>query len=318
MPTGDFVRRTTMAYVAKVKNENDNVPVGHTLYGTCATAANTAAKEVVMPDFSSIVDGVTIKVKFTNSNTAANPTLNVNSTGAKNIYRYGTTAPGATADASWEAGAVLSFTYDGTNWMMNDFQNGGSGSSVSPYTSNPAMNGVASAGSSNDYARGDHVHPSDTTKLGVNDKAATAGTADKVALPTIIAGRNNLESSYSYYNNDGSSKYCYTKCWLSGYIGTSDWSATTDSDGFYTATMSNIGKALNTSFGVNVFFNPDGEKNTSILQLYVDAYNLIWGFDMAKGEAVSSITLYTKTKPSAPVKFIIEGWAVDDLTPAAS
>lgn len=33
------------------------------------------------------------------------------------------------------------------------------GSSVSPYTSNPAALGNASPGSSANYARGDHVHP---------------------------------------------------------------------------------------------------------------------------------------------------------------
>lgn len=35
----------------------------------------------------------------------------------------------------------------------------GSGGSVSPYTSNPAGLGMASPGSSANYARGDHVHP---------------------------------------------------------------------------------------------------------------------------------------------------------------
>ena len=38
----------------------------------------------------------------------------------------------------------------------------GGGSSVSPYTSNPAPLGTASPGSSADYARGDHVHPKPT------------------------------------------------------------------------------------------------------------------------------------------------------------
>lgn len=33
-----------------------------------------------------------------------------------------------------------------------------------PYTSDPAMDGTASAGSSDLYARGDHVHPTDTTR----------------------------------------------------------------------------------------------------------------------------------------------------------
>ena len=58
---------------------------------------------------------------MTNSNTVADPTLNVNSTGAKAIKCYGTTAPGTAESTSWIAGAVLSFTYDGTNWVMNDF-----------------------------------------------------------------------------------------------------------------------------------------------------------------------------------------------------
>lgn len=43
----------------------------------------------------------------------------------------------------------------------------------SAYTSDPAMDGVASAGSSSSYAKGDHVHPSDTTK------------ADKVTVTTV-------------------------------------------------------------------------------------------------------------------------------------
>lgn len=43
----------------------------------------------------------------------------------------------------------------------------------SAYTSDPAMDGTASAGSSANYARGDHVHPSDTTK------------ADKVTVTTV-------------------------------------------------------------------------------------------------------------------------------------
>ena len=42
---------------------------------------------------------------------------------------------------------------------------GGSGGSILPYTSNPAMNGTASPGTSDNYARGNHVHPSDTSKI---------------------------------------------------------------------------------------------------------------------------------------------------------
>ncbi len=112
-----------MAYVGKITGTNGTTGlVASTLYGTCATAAATAAKVVTCSAFDMLLDGVTIHVLFTYSNTASAPTLNVNSTGAKAIKRYGTTAPGTTEAASWPAGGVVSFTYDGTNsfWRMND------------------------------------------------------------------------------------------------------------------------------------------------------------------------------------------------------
>ncbi len=110
-----------MSYVGKVTIGSSTHLVGSTLYGTCATAAATAAKVVTCANFDKLETGVTIHVKFTYSNTASNATLNVNSTGAKNLCRYGTTRVGTTIDTSWEAGAVVSFTYDGTSWIMNDY-----------------------------------------------------------------------------------------------------------------------------------------------------------------------------------------------------
>ena len=95
-------------------------------YATCATAGDAAAKVATIssmngatPQFE-LFKGLLVRVKFTNSNTAANPTLNVNGTGAKSIVRYGTTAVGNTIYTSWSDGAIISLTYDGTNWVMND------------------------------------------------------------------------------------------------------------------------------------------------------------------------------------------------------
>ena len=110
-----------MSYIGNVAVGSANHLVGSTLYGTCSTAAGTQAKVVTCANFDKLLTGVTIHVKFDNSNTIADPTLNVNSTGAKAIKRYGTTAPSTTASTSWNAGQVVSFTYDGTYWMMNDF-----------------------------------------------------------------------------------------------------------------------------------------------------------------------------------------------------
>ena len=112
-----------MGYLGIVNIDGTSHKVGSTLFGTCATEAATAAKVVTCSDFTELPTGVTIHVKFTYSNTAANPTLNINSKGAKPIYRYGTTTPGTSAETSWNAGAVISFTYDGSSFMMNDWVN---------------------------------------------------------------------------------------------------------------------------------------------------------------------------------------------------
>lgn len=51
---------------------------------------------------------------------------------------------------------------------------GGGGSSVDPSTTLPIMDGTAAIGTEQTYARGDHVHPTDTSRLGVNDTAANS------------------------------------------------------------------------------------------------------------------------------------------------
>jgi len=109
-----------MSYVGKVTDYGGTTHlVGSTLYGTCSTQGNVAAKVVVCSDFNKLITGVTIHVKFTYPNTAASPTLNVNSTGAKPIYK-GSSTPAASTDITWPPDSIVSFTYDGTNWVMND------------------------------------------------------------------------------------------------------------------------------------------------------------------------------------------------------
>lgn len=100
--------------------------IASTAYGECTTASGTDAKVVSIDGFK-YIEGVTIHVKFKYANTAANPTLNVNSEGAKAIVLSGATADGVTAVAAgtnnetdgWPAGAVIAFTYDGTNWVRD-------------------------------------------------------------------------------------------------------------------------------------------------------------------------------------------------------
>lgn len=57
-------------------------------FASCSTAAGTAAKVVTVPNFS-LESGARICIKFTVTNSAASPTLNINSTGAKAIMYRG-------------------------------------------------------------------------------------------------------------------------------------------------------------------------------------------------------------------------------------
>ena len=92
-------------------------------YGTCSTAKGTVAKKATVTGVTELATGLTIAVKFTNENTSSNPTLKVNSLDAKAIVKYGSTVPGTTAAGSWQAGSVVTMTYDGTRWVMHDWNN---------------------------------------------------------------------------------------------------------------------------------------------------------------------------------------------------
>lgn len=116
----------TNSIIEKVNGtDSSSNRIASTFYCTCSTAAATAQKDATPSDScvfndSCLITGVTVHVKFTNSNTHATPTLKVGTATAKQIMKYGTTKPGTTAITSWQAGSVVSLTYDGTYWQMND------------------------------------------------------------------------------------------------------------------------------------------------------------------------------------------------------
>lgn len=87
-----------------------------TLYGTCATAAATTAKVVTCADFT-LIAGAKIVVNFTNANSVAGITLNVNSTGAITVVDQKLVAI-SSAFAAAISGDVT-FVYDGTYFVAN-------------------------------------------------------------------------------------------------------------------------------------------------------------------------------------------------------
>ena len=101
-----------------VNNEENPIASNNMLYGVCSTAAATAAKTVTISDSKfTLQTGAVVTVKFTHGNSTNNsPTLNVDSTGAKDIYMSGI--------RQWQLNenGIYTFIYDGTNWnILNPF-----------------------------------------------------------------------------------------------------------------------------------------------------------------------------------------------------
>ena len=80
-----------MGTIAKIQNNNELHLLASTAYAICSSNAGVVSKTATIQDqqdFTLFV-GETIHIQFVNTNTATNPTLNVNNTGAKPIYKYG-------------------------------------------------------------------------------------------------------------------------------------------------------------------------------------------------------------------------------------
>ena len=151
-----------------------------THYATCSTAAATAAKVVSLAGFT-LVTGAKVTVRFAVTNTAANPTLNVNKTGAKAIqYRNAAITAGALA-----ANRTYEFVYDGSSWeLVGDLD---SNTTYTAASATPKAPGTAAVGTSPKYAREDHVHPAQTSVSGSSGSCTgNAATATKLAAARTI------------------------------------------------------------------------------------------------------------------------------------
>lgn len=73
------------SYIGKVQigATGDQILVGSTLYGVCASGAAETAKEVILPDFDAVMHGITVQVRFSNGNSVTTGvTLKVGGTNA--------------------------------------------------------------------------------------------------------------------------------------------------------------------------------------------------------------------------------------------
>lgn len=91
--------------------------------GTCESAADATVKVATVDNSFSLVSGVVVSIKYTNTNTYSateeSPiTLNVNNTGAKQIYYNASLAPTGTNTSIYGyAGRYITYIYDGEHWV---------------------------------------------------------------------------------------------------------------------------------------------------------------------------------------------------------
>lgn len=117
-----------------------NSKIGTVPFGTCSSAANAVAKTVTVTNFPGLVDGATIMVLFENTNTATNPTLNVNESGAQPIMSSAASAVSPYVSGSWIGNHIITLVYvQNIGWTMSD------------YTQFPWVNQFNNA-SNNDYS----------------------------------------------------------------------------------------------------------------------------------------------------------------------
>lgn len=237
--SGNASSATKLATARNINGLSVNGSADRFNYGTCSTAAATADKTVACTGFAGGI-GSEITVKFTVTNTAANPTLNVNSTGAKPIYYRG-----ATISAGYlAANRTYTFRFNGTQYeLVGDVNTNTTYSNMTAATASAAgKSGLVpapAAGAQSKFLRGDGTWQTPTntdTKVTVTDLTVNASTNSGIIRPLLFAAStanpsNELESVDGEAPNSSVSKtytgginmtggiYIKTNYWTNGGTG---------------------------------------------------------------------------------------------------
>lgn len=202
---------------------NGSANVSH--YCTCSTDSSTVEKTATVTGFV-LETGARVTVKFSNSNTAKNPTLNVYNgsayTGAKEIKYRGTSS---VSDSSnyyrWQAGDVIDLVYDGTYWVMVGWQ------TYAYYASSASS---ASTATSSTYAN--YLRYSTTNLLTAADTSTvtSAATIRPSSNGGSSLGTTGYKWNYVYANYIGTSSYPVSTAHITDMHGTAS-RATSDASG---------------------------------------------------------------------------------------
>ena len=195
-----------MATIKQIKDTDGNVhDILSTIgYGTCATAAATAAKVATISDTSwTLKVGTIIGIKYTNSNSAGSSTtpvtLNVNSTGAKNIWYNNAKYTGTSTSICGYANRVLFYMYDGTYWVwMNMGSLDGNSNTVPSFQIETAAATAAKVGTCTNYSLLANSYSHANIRYSNTSKTAlTLNVNSKGAKPIYINGAASSTSNYT-------------------------------------------------------------------------------------------------------------------------
>ena len=101
--------------------ENLGLDTKATYYAVSITEADTVAKIATIQNGTFTLEtGTKVSIKFTNANSAASPTLNINETGDKEIYFQGMRL---ISGSGWNANQIVDFVYDGSYWHIVSLSN---------------------------------------------------------------------------------------------------------------------------------------------------------------------------------------------------
>ena len=198
---------------------SDNTNNRRGFWGTSSTAAATAEKAVTLGSTTGweLVAGTIVGVKFTNTNTAGTVKLNVNSSGAKQIWYNGAAYTGTEARITGWAGHTIYYIYDGTYWefINNDANYINTNTTYSTVSKSAAglCPALPNETTTTKYLRqdGSWAVPPD------NNTTNSCGAANAASTKLFLVGRSAQSTGTSQSNSN-----CYigtdNKLYSAGYV----------------------------------------------------------------------------------------------------
>ena len=174
---------------------------GKMLWGACDTASGDSPKRVTCSEATSLYTGLTITIKFTQPSTSTSFKLAVGSLSAKDVYVNGEIVS-STNRLCWVENAVMTFTYDGTGWVLQDQPAIYSTTSDASSYSGPKqvyINGFVMRKGTTVLCRFMNAHTG-TAQASLSIKSTSESTTSISGFYILSEGKNIVNSAYNTWS----------------------------------------------------------------------------------------------------------------------